>query len=66
MLTEMKKYITKIDLVYNGSTNTTNYNNETRVPISIKNSLKATAKVYYGISITNNSTNAGYVNEIED
>ena len=63
---EMKKYITKIDLVYNGSTNTTNYNNETRVPISIKNSLKATAKVYYGISITNNSTNAGYVNEIEE
>ena len=63
---DMKKYITKIDLVYNGTTNTTNYNNQTRVPISIRNSLRATAKVYYGISITNNSTNAGYINEIEE
>ena len=62
----MKKYITKIDLTYNGSLNTTNYNNESSVSITVRNSLNATAKVYYGIAITNNSTRAGYVNLVEE
>ena len=60
----IKKYITKIDLSYNGITDTKNYNNESKVLISVRNSLKATAKVYYGFEITNNSQVAGYVSNI--
>lgn len=63
---DMKKYITRIDLAYNGSINTTNYNNLSKVSISVKNSLNATAKVYYGISVTNNGTRPGYVKEIQE
>lgn len=62
----MKKYITRIDLTYNGTLNTTNYNNESSVTINVRNSLNATAKVYYGIAITNNSSKAGYVNLVEE
>ena len=63
---EMKKYITRIDLAYNGSINTTNYDNLSKVAINVRNSLNATAKVYYGISITNNGTKPGYVKEVQE
>lgn len=62
----MRKYITKIDLLYNGSLNTTNYDNQSSVSITVRNSLNATAKVYYGIAITNTSTRAGYVNLVQE
>lgn len=62
----MKKYITKIDLTYNGTVSTTEYDNQSSVPITVRNSWNATAKVYYGIAITNNSTKAGYVNLIQE
>ena len=62
----MSKYITKIDLSYNGIIDTKNYENTSKVLINVKNSLKATAKVYYGISITNNSNKAGYINLVKE
>ena len=60
----VKKYITKIDLNYNGITDTKTYNNESKVLLSVRNSLKATLKVYYGFEIINNSQVAGYVENI--
>ena len=60
----IKKYITKVDLNYNGITDTKHYNNESKVLLSVKNSLKATAKVYYGFEIINDSQVAGYVENI--
>lgn len=63
---DMKKYITRVDLAYNGSINTTNYDNQSSVTITVRNSLNATAKVYYGISITNTSYKSGYINLIEE
>ena len=62
----MKKYITRIDLDYNGTVNVTEYNNQSSVPITVRNSWNATAKVYYGIAITNDSSRPGYVNEVEE
>ena len=62
----MSKYITKIDLSYNGSVNTTNYNNQSSVTITVRNSLNASAKVYYGISITNTSYKSGYINLVQE
>ena len=62
----MSKYITKVDLNYNGITDTKTYNNESKILINVKNSLKATAKVYYGIAITNNSNKAGYINLVKE
>ena len=62
----MRKYITRIELNYNGSITNTNYNNQSMVSISVRNSKNASAKVYYGIEITNNSTKSGYINEIDD
>lgn len=63
---DIKKYITKIDLSYNGTSNIFNYNNESRVSINVRNSLRTNARVYYGIAITNNSSRPGYVNKIEE
>ncbi|MBR4350913.1 MAG: hypothetical protein IKP98_01675 [Bacilli bacterium] len=60
----VKKYITKVDLSYNGITDTKTYNNESKVLLSVRNSLKATLKVYYGFEIINNSQVAGYVENI--
>ena len=60
----IKKYITKVDLNYNGITDTKTYNNESKVLLSVRNSLKATAKVYYGFEIINDSQVAGYVDNI--
>lgn len=60
----IKKYITKVDLNYNGITDTKLYNNESKVVLSVRNSLKASAKVYYGFEITNNSQVRGYVDNI--
>ena len=60
----IKKYITKIDLSYNGIVDTKNYNNESKVLLNVRNSLKATAKVYYGFEIINDSQVAGYVENI--
>lgn len=63
---DISKYITKIDLNYNNTLNTYNYDNQNKVLLSVKNSLQATAKIYYGIKIENNSTKAGYVNLINE
>ena len=63
---DIKKYITRIDLNYNNTLNTFNYDNQTKVLLSVRNSLRATAKVYYGIEITNNSTSSGYVKLINE
>ena len=63
---DIKKYITKIDLTYSGNTTTNYYNNETRVLLDVRNSLLATAKIYYGIAITNNSLRSGYATQIEE
>lgn len=63
---DMSKYITKIDLTSNNVLNTLNYDNETSVVLSVKNSLKATARVYYGITITNNSSKAGYAKLVQE
>ncbi len=60
----IKKYITKVDLHYNGITDTKLYNNESKVLLSYKLSTRASAKVYYGFEITNNSQVRGYVDNI--
>ena len=60
----IKKYITRIDLNYNGITNTKLYENSSKVLLSYKNSLKASLKVYYGFEITNDSQVKGYVDNI--
>jgi len=62
----INKYITKIDLNYNNSNSILTYNNEKKVSLSVKNSLRASAKVYYGIEITNNSSTPGYVKLINE
>ena len=62
----MNKYITRIDLNNNGNVTTNNYNNLSTVSLSVINPNKYTAKVYYGISITNNSSKAGYVNLVKE
>lgn len=61
---DIQKYITKIELVSNGIPSTTNYNNLNKVSLSVRNTYSA--RVYYGIKITNNSTQAGYVKKIEE
>ena len=63
---DIKKYITKTELFYKGSVAVKNYNNLSKVLLDIRNSQLATAKVYYGISITNNSVTPGYVTELEE
>lgn len=63
---DISKYITKIDLNYNNQLSTYNYDNQSKVVLSVKNSLRATARVYYGIRIENNSTKAGYVKLINE
>ncbi len=63
---DIDKFITRVDLTYNGTTNTTNYNNAKVVKIDVNNTLRATSKVYYGIKISNNSTSAGYVKLINE
>lgn len=62
----MNKYITRIDLSNNGNVTTNNYNNLSTVSLSVINPNKYTTKVYYGISITNNSSKAGYVNLVKE
>ena len=63
---EMKKYITQVDLNYNNAINTTKYNNESIVSLNVRNTLNASAKVYYGIAIKNVSTQSGYVKLIQE
>ncbi len=62
----MSKYITRIDLSNNGLLTTTDYDNLSKVSINVINPKKYTAKVYYGISITNNSNKAGYINLVKE
>ena len=66
ILRKIDKYITKINLNYNNSNSILTYNNEKKVSLSVKNSLRASAKVYYGIEITNNSSTPGYVKLINE
>ena len=63
---EIDKYITKVDLTYNNSTETHDYLNQKIVKEDVRSSLRASAKVYYGIKITNNSTSPGYVKLINE
>ena len=63
---EMKKYITRIDLTNNGVYDSKLYNNESSVNLSVLNPNKFNAKVYYGISLTNNSSIAGIINLVEE
>lgn len=60
------KYFTKIDLTTTRGNDLRTYNNEKKVKIDVKNSLQATAKVYYGIKITNDSYYPGYVKVIDE
>ena len=63
---DIAKYITKVELNTTAGLNTYNYTNQNKVSLSVKNSLKATARVYYGIKIENNSNSAGYVRLINE
>ena len=63
---EMKKYITRIDVNNDGIFNTYTYNNEKLVSLSVLNPKRSNVKVYYGMTITNNSTEPGYVTLIEE
>ena len=60
------KYITKVDLTYNGATTSKDYPNLKLVKEDVKNSWRASAKVYYGIKIENNSNSAGFVKLINE
>ena len=62
----VSKYITKVDLNTTNGNSVLNYNNEKKVKIDVKNSLKATARVYYGIKLTNDSTSAGYIKLVDE
>lgn len=62
----MNKYITRIDLSNNGTITTNNYDNLSTVSLSVINPKRYTTKVYYGISITNNSNKPGYVNLVKE
>lgn len=63
---DMKKYITRIDLTNNGIYDSKLYNNESTVNLSVVNPNRFSAKVYYGISLTNNSSIAGIINLVEE
>ena len=63
---DMKKYITRIELTNNGVPSINNYNNESTVNLSVLNPNRFYAKVYYGISLTNNSSIAGIINLVEE
>ena len=63
---EMKKYITRIELNNNGVPSINTYNNESIVNLSVQRPSTFSAKVYYGISLTNNSSIAGMINLVEE
>ena len=63
---DIDKYITKVDLTYNNTTETHNYLNQKIVKEDVRSSLRASAKVYYGIKVTNNSTTAGYIKAVTE
>lgn len=63
---DINKFITKVELTYNGNTTVKNYDNLKLVKEDVKQSWRASAKVYYGIKIDNNSTAAGYVKLINE
>lgn len=58
---KINKYITKVDLTTNAGNRLLTYDNTKKVKLDVKNSLQATARVYYEIRITNDSTSSGYV-----
>lgn len=62
----MNKYITKIELSNNGIITTNTYDNLSTVSLNVLNPNRYTTKVYYGISITNNSSRAGFVNLVKE
>ena len=63
---DIDKYITKVDLTYNNTLETHEYLNQKIVKEDVRSSLKAYAKVYYGIKVTNNSTAGGFVKLINE
>lgn len=63
---EIKKYITRVDVNNDGIFNTHIYDNEKTVSLSVLNPRRSNVKVYYGMTVTNNSTEPGYVSLIEE
>ena len=63
---EIKKYITRIDVNNDGILNSKFYNNEKLVSLSVLNPKRSNIKVYYKMTITNNSNNPGYVDLVEE
>ena len=63
---DIDKFITKVDLTYNNTTETHEYMNQKIVKEDVRRSLNAYAKVYYGIKIVNNSGAAGYIKLINE
>lgn len=63
---DIKKYITKVELNSNGALTTNLYNNLSQVVVNVKNSARATAKIYYGIEIKCTTEYGGYVKNIEE
>ena len=60
------KFITRVDLTYNNQLEIKNYPNQKIVKEDVRNSLNASAKVYYGIKIENKSNTSGYVKLINE
>lgn len=63
---EMKKYITQVDLTYNGNMTTNMYNNQSEVSLTVRNTKNVMLRAYYGIAIKNNSFKAGYVKLVQE
>lgn len=63
---EMKKYITQVDLNYNGTLSTNKYNNQSEVSLTVRNTKSVALRAYYGIAIKNNSFKAGYVKLVQE
>ena len=63
---DIDKVITKVELTYNNVLEVKEIANQKIVKEDVKKSLNASAKVYYGITITNNSASAGYVKLINE
>lgn len=63
---DINKYITKTELTVNGDTTTTDYNNETKVSLNVKNTNDAHVRVTYSFVIENVKYFPGYVGLISD
>ena len=62
----IKKTISKLDLVVNGKKQTFNYNDETKVVKSLKNAKTIEGSIYYNISIKNEGEIKGTLTALKD